>query len=109
MNPYTIYGLRLIGSKEVRYIGQTRSHLEVRMAGHFSKKRDETETPLRQWLVENRQQIECFKIGYADDPDEARAIESVFISLCSRLDHRLFNRKSGRKPNKAKTFEGMAA
>lgn len=103
MNPYTIYGLRLNGSKEVRYIGQTRAHLDERMTGHFGKGPD---SPLRRWIAENREQVECFKIGFADFPDEARAIERVFIALCSRLNHRLLNQKTGRKP---KTDEGMAA
>jgi len=106
MNPYTIYGLRLIGDKEVRYVGQTRHHLDTRLAGHFGRRRGVTDSPLQVWLHENRPQVECVKLGFADQPDEARAIENVFIALCGRLDHRLFNRKIGRP---AANPEGMAA
>ena len=97
MNDFTVYGLRLKGDKEVRYVGQT-GQPEQRLFGHFSQAQMNYQTPLCQWLREHQPSVEMFKIGYAETRAEALAIEKAIIALCRRLDHRLFNRSPGRRP-----------
>lgn len=94
-NPFTIYGLRLKGSKEVRYVGQTNAYNpELRLNGHFTAAALRRHNmPLCDWLTERQSQIEIFKIGYADTREEARGIERAIIALCLRLEHRLFNQR----------------
>jgi hypothetical protein len=97
VRPFTIYGLRLKGSKEVRYVGQTAKSPEVRLASHLgtANSRRPCNRPLREWLAANQSEVEIFKIAYADTREEARAIEAAIIALCSRLQHRIFNQRWG--------------
>lgn len=88
---WTVYGLRLKGDREVRYIGQTQRSLEDRLFNHFSAARH-VAGGLCGWLRVNADEVEAFKIAYTDNLDEARATERVVIALCLRLNHRLFNR-----------------
>jgi hypothetical protein len=92
--PFTVYGLRLKGDKEVRYIGQTNGLVFLRLNGHLSaaaKRRHNL--PLCEWLAENGSNVEAFKIGYADTRAEAIGIEKAIIALCLRLEHRLLNQR----------------
>lgn len=94
---FTVYGLRLQGEKEVRYIGQTNGFPALRLANHFNAAALRRHNPeLCDWLLQNEQHVEVFKIGYADTREEARGIERAIIALCQRLDHRLFNLRPGR-------------
>lgn len=97
VRPFTIYGLRLKGSKEVRYVGQTAKSITVRLDQHITGAggRKRWNEPLSDWILAHRDQLEIFKIGYADTRDDARALESAIIALCSRLEHRLFNQRWG--------------
>ena len=95
---FTVYGIRLKGDKEVRYIGQTNGPIEVRLAGHImtaqrAGKSYGINSALSAWLLANSDEVEAFKIGYADTRAEALGIEKAIIALCLRLDHRLFNRR----------------
>lgn len=90
---YTIYGLRLKGSKEVRYIGLTNGHPIARLAAHVMASTGRT-TPNKAftaWIRENRDGIEVFAIANCDTLAEARGIERAIIALCARLDQRLLN------------------
>ncbi len=87
---FTVYGLRLKGDKEVRYIGQTNGPIEVRLHWH----RTYRPPTLRSWLATNAGNIEAFAIGATDTREEATAMEKAIIALCLRLDHRLLNRRS---------------
>lgn len=93
---HTIYGLRLKGEKEVRYIGQTVGHVEMRLAGHVTcaaRRAYGINKDLSAWLLENVGQIEAFKIAYAESRAEALGIEKAIIALCLRLEHRLLNQR----------------
>lgn len=91
---YTVYGLRLIGSKEVRYVGQTNGPVELRLIGHINAAALRRHNgPLCDWLTANAGQVEIFKIAYAETRAEASGIEKTIIALCSRLEHRLFNQR----------------
>jgi hypothetical protein len=90
---WTVYGLRLRGNHEARYIGQTMRPLDNRLFNHFNiAAKMPRPTQFAHWLIDNRDEVEAFKIAYADTLVEARTIERVVIGLCLRLEHRLFNR-----------------
>ena len=84
---YCVYGIRLRGDKEVRYIGQTNRTPEARIANHRG---DRCNRPLQTWLLSN--DVEGFEIARCDTREEALATEKVIIALCVRLNHRLLNR-----------------
>ena len=93
---FTVYGIRLIGEREVRYIGQTSQTLKARFSGICTEHgRDWSGWPrytaFGQWLDENRELTEIFAIAKCDTRDEALATERVMIALCLRLNQRLFN------------------
>jgi hypothetical protein len=89
-----VYGLRLRGDPEVRYVGMTSRAVEQRLAGHMSIAGCmPRKTAFCWWLLENRAEIEAFKIARVETLEDAVAHEKVFIAFCLKLDHRLFNRK----------------
>lgn len=89
---YTVYGLRLRGEREARYIGFTRVSLDVRLARHIAATIDRNSNrPVVPWLKENRDRVEAFAIAKCETGPEARATESVVIALCLRLNQRLLN------------------
>jgi hypothetical protein len=89
MRRYTIYGIRLKGETEVRYVGLTYKTISVRLREH---RRTPCVPGLSGWIVENGDQVEIFAIASVDNEAEAKATEKVLILLCARLNHRLFNR-----------------
>lgn len=86
---FTVYGIRLKGDPEVRYVGLTYKPLQRRLKEHLR-------TPccpnLSPWLRENLDRIDVFAIASVEDREQTKATEKVIISLCARLNHRLFNR-----------------
>lgn len=89
---YTVYGIRLKGSIEVRYIGFTRLSLEERLQKHLNGQIFVASyRPLIPWLRANRGSVEAFAIAKFDTEAAARTAEGVVISLCLRLGQRLFN------------------
>lgn len=95
---FYIYGLRLRGEIECRYVGQTGKTPKQRLNALISEARHRVKTETRAhpdglwcWLVENAAQIEVFKIGKAEYREQARAMERVMIALVLRLGHRLLN------------------
>jgi predicted GIY-YIG superfamily endonuclease len=89
---FTVYGIRLKGNKEVRYIGYTRGELAERLRRHATAAIDvNSYSPVRPWVRKNRDNVEIFPIAKCDDETEARRTESVLIALCLRLDHDLLN------------------
>lgn len=91
-----IYGIRLHGDKEVRYVGQTNGYIESRLVGHIKTAERQpygSNKALCAWLLGNRDNLEIFKIAYVDSAAEANGIEKAIIALCLRLEHRLFNRR----------------
>lgn len=86
---YTVYGIRLKGEREARYIGQTSGKPGTRL----SSLQCGGGLVFRKWLSDNRENLETFAIAYADTRVEAVAIEQVAVAFCLRLNHRLFNRE----------------
>ena len=89
---FTIYGLRLKGDGEVRYIGQTMRTPEVRLEDHLSAA-DHAPVPqgLSLWLLDNRESVEVFRIDELPAVQEAKMVERALIKAFARLGHRLFN------------------
>jgi hypothetical protein len=90
---YCVYGVRLRGDKEVRYVGFTRYNGQHRLRQHFQMAtREDGGSPFGRWLYEHRADVEVFSIWEPDACDEAVALEHGMIEICTRLGHRLFNR-----------------
>jgi hypothetical protein len=93
---YYIYGLRVIGDTECRYVGMTSRQPEDRLKAHVAQSdrrvRWANPDPLQIWLHENKGNVEAFKIGKVETEAEARAMERTIIALSLRLGQRLFNR-----------------
>jgi hypothetical protein len=100
---FYIYGLRLGGDPECRYIGQTAHDPETRLSS-LTKQADRAMKsaargygPKRNpdgfhaWLSNNRGNVEAFKIAKVATRAEAHAMERVIVALVLRLEHRLFN------------------
>lgn len=88
----TVYGIRLIGSHEPRYIGQTRRALDVRLYGHIRQcKCMPGKTDRALWFIANEANLEIFEIAKFDDADAAREYERNVIAVCAAVGHRLFN------------------
>jgi hypothetical protein len=118
---YTIYGLRLRGSTEVRYIGftshtpqsrLTRLDLEARLYG-----RRPTEG-MGGWLFNNKGEIEAVELATVATKAEAHAAERAAVLFCLKLNHRLFNTwlvpadqrlKPSRRTPYAPADQGLAA
>lgn len=96
---YYVYGLRVRGDVECRYIGATKHKPELRLSQLTSAAREQRErVPHREhpdglyaWLLNNRGNIEAFKIAKVDTGVEARAMEKTIIALVLRLGSRLLN------------------
>jgi hypothetical protein len=92
---FTVYGLRLRGEREVRYVGQTIGSGKVRLKGHMNEApKGRYNKALCAWLSEHGDNVEAFHIGYTDTRDEALAMERAIIALCLRLEQRLFNQRN---------------
>lgn len=101
---FYVYGLRVKGDCEVRYIGETSQALPRRLTQHTSfmrsrrlkygfKTKPPVEGSFAHWLATNKEQIEIFKIAKCGDKKHAERMERAIIGLCLRLEQRLFNRK----------------
>lgn len=95
---HTVYGLRLKGDPEVRYVGLTCKDLKRRLRQHRTGGNSPLLSP---WLRENSDEVEIFPIAAVECREEATATEKVMIALCCRLDHRLFNRAHNPKWSQA--------
>jgi len=88
----TIYGIRIAGDSEVRYVGQSQD-IESRMMGHFSGAKNMPEPDAKAaWLCDNEENIECFAIDTCDCLYDAKRIERAVIRQYVGLGHRLFNK-----------------
>lgn len=86
---FTVYGIRLKGDPEVRYVGLTYKAIQRRLKEHLRTACCPSLTPR---LHQNIDEIEIFAIASVADREQAKTTEKVIISLCVRLNHRLFNR-----------------
>jgi len=87
---YTVYGLRLKGDREPRYVGITWRGVEYRLRRHFSYSRGRTGR-LSEWLNANRDKIEPFRIAETDDREVAKATEKLAIATLIAAGQRLLN------------------
>lgn len=87
---FTVYGIRLKGGHELRYVGQTAHDPDRRMTAHCSEHGPHSH--FSAWIKANRPNVETVKLGFSDTRNEAKAIERVMVAFCLRLNHRLFNR-----------------
>jgi hypothetical protein len=88
----TVYGIRLRGDIEARYIGFTRYETWRRLTSHFGEALSQTrKSPVCVWLLENRPNIEIFEITTVETVAEARAKEREIVAICLALNHRLLN------------------
>lgn len=92
---HSVYGIRLKGDVEVRYVGLTRHSEKWRLRQHFymNAGRCGASTPFGIWLHENRANVEVFQIWEAETSDQGLVMERGTIEMCTRLGHRLFNRQ----------------
>lgn len=96
---FYVYGLRLKGDIECRYVGQTgKASPERRLAESINDAKQRVKEARRLhpdgihcWLANNAENIEAFKIGGVDTREQARAMERTIIALVLRLGHRLLN------------------
>lgn len=91
---YVIYGLRLKGSPEVRYVGLTSFTPEIRLL-HLTREArlygQRPTTGRSGWLLVNKGQIDAFEIARADTKADAHKKEREAVQFCLLLNHRLFN------------------
>ena|SRR5437868_14657687 len=91
---FTIYGLRLLGDREVRYVGQTGNTPESRLKCLTSESKLYGRRPTEgfgAWLQGNEGSIEAFEIERVETRAEATARERAVVALCLTLNQRLFN------------------
>lgn len=91
---FEVYGIRQVGSKELRYIGQTGRGRKMRLGFIVSLARaglgDER---IREWLQSCNFQVEAVCLDTANSREEAKAIEASAIRLFWAAGHGLLNRQ----------------
>lgn len=90
---YTVYGIRLRGTIDVRYIGQTGQEISRRLTSHYGELLCQygTKTPFAEWALGNRADIEVFAISEHSTRAAAKEAERAAIKLACALGHKLFN------------------
>jgi hypothetical protein len=96
---FYIYGIRIAGDTECRYVGMTSKQPEDRLYAHSREAIARVARKwialdpecFQQWLADNHSNVEAFKIAKVDTKAEALATEKAIVALCLRLNHRLFN------------------
>lgn len=94
---FYIYGLRLRGDHHCRYIGMTAFTPKRRLTelnGAASERRKSSRySPdgLSAWLLDNKGNVEAFKIAKAETAAEARMTERTIITLALQLGLKLLN------------------
>lgn len=91
---FIIYGLRLQGAPEVRYIGLTSHTPESRLVSLTRHSRLYGRRPivgLSGWLLDNEGAVDAFEITRVEAKKEAHAAERAAVEFCLKLNHRLFN------------------
>ncbi len=89
---WTIYALVDPRTSQIRYIGQTQNHPEVRLQAHIEK--DDTNRYKRAWISELRRLGEkptVVTLEYAPSIDDALEAERIWIRRGHRLEWPLLN------------------
>lgn len=94
MNIYKIYGLKVIGDNEIRYIGLTKNSLTYRLRGHKKEKR---RNPYKiKWVAKNKSEIEIVLLeDNIPDLKTANDREVYYIGLYRKNGSRLINLTNG--------------
>lgn len=94
---HCIYGFRLVGDTECRYVGMTThepaDRLKYRMgeARRFVRWKIADPDGLHQWLLKNEGTVEAFTIAKAGTRADALETERAIVAVVLCLGHRLFN------------------
>lgn len=93
-----VYGLRLCGSMECRYVGQTGRDGQARLDALLSQARklvgwQPAPRTFNLWLTEFADEIETFTFTECPDEASAREEERRAVQTCLAMGHRLFNRQ----------------
>ena len=89
---FTIYGFRLKGGHEVRYIGQTRYDPAKRLQFlTWEARQCRMQRPFNDWLLVDGASIEAFAIAHASTHADALRVERETINMALMLGQRLFN------------------
>lgn len=94
MDIYKIYGLRVIGEDEIRYVGLTKNTLSSRLAQHIREKRH---NPYKiNWILKNKHNIEIILIeDNIKGLYNANEKEKYYIDLYKSIGNRLTNLTDG--------------
>ena len=87
-----VYGLRNVGSAEIRYVGQTSKTGDFRLQYEqaLARKRS-TKSGWDVWLLGGDGAVEAVPIVICADEAEARKQERAVIGVLTAIGHRLFN------------------
>lgn len=89
---HVVYGLRNVGSDEIRYVGQTKRSGEFRLKyeQHLASKRIRA-SGWDLWLLGQGGEVEAVHIVICEDEAHARQQERAVIGVLTAIGHRLFN------------------
>lgn len=85
-----IYGIREVGSAEIRYVGLTNMPLKRKLANHLAKARTGWPYGPALWIAEGRE-VEIVRLRNCP-ASEARCAERRWVERLHNAGHRLFNR-----------------
>jgi hypothetical protein len=95
---FTIYGFRLRGDTECRYVGLTSREPQRRLAyltgeAHQRNEKWQLRDPdaFQRWLLDHEPEIETFQIHSVATKPEAHIAERAIVAAMLATDHRLFN------------------
>jgi hypothetical protein len=92
---FTIYGFRLRGDSEIRYVGMTSRAADTRLRCLTNEARlygRRPTTGLGGWLLDNEGRIDAFEIVQVATQAEARIAERTAAAALVQAGHALFNR-----------------
>lgn len=94
MRHYKVYGFRLRGGLEVRYVGQTYYEPEFRLVSLRNEGRHAPNpNPVGQWLRQNGDRVEVFLIQQCATRQDALKAERDAIQLLAAVGNRLLNKQ----------------
>lgn len=91
-----VYGVKLRGTEEYRYIGQTSATAELRLRRHLSNARSGRKTPFYDWLRKHADEVEVDVLEWeVTSRERLGAAEIDWIAWCRASGHRLLNIAAG--------------
>ncbi len=93
-----IYGLRLVGDSEFRYVGMTTSTVERRLQQHFTAAKRGRPYPVYDWLrKQEKESIEAVCLEACGTIDDLEILEIKWAENLRAEGHRLLNLTDGGK------------